>query len=103
MRCSCSSQETAKGQAIIMNALAGKAALITGGGSGIGLALARAFIQEGGRVAITGRDGAKLRQAAESLRAEDRLIFFTADVGQPEQVQAVVDQVLARFQAIDIL
>lgn len=47
--------------------LEGKTALITGGNSGIGLATARAFIREGARVAITGRDQATLDQAASSL------------------------------------
>ncbi len=47
--------------------LNGKTALITGGNSGIGLATARAFIREGARVAITGRDQATLDQAAAEL------------------------------------
>jgi NAD(P)-dependent dehydrogenase (short-subunit alcohol dehydrogenase family) len=47
--------------------LAGKTALITGGNSGIGLATARAFIQEGARVAITGRNQETLGEAAREL------------------------------------
>ena len=47
--------------------LAGKTALITGGNSGIGLATARAFIQHGARVAITGRNQETLDQAVAEL------------------------------------
>ena len=61
--------------------LAGKRALVTGGGSGIGLAVARLFLDEGARVAITGRDEAKLRRAADELKAGDRLLWRACDVG----------------------
>ena len=47
--------------------LAGKIAVITGGNSGIGLATAKLFIDEGARVAIVGRDESRLQQAAEEL------------------------------------
>jgi len=50
--------------------LAGQAALITGGGSGIGLACAQAFLRDGASVTITGRTEAKLAEAADVLRAE---------------------------------
>ncbi len=51
-------------------ALAGQGALVTGGGSGIGLACARALVRDGASVTITGRTDAKLAEAAEQLRAE---------------------------------
>ena len=51
-----------------MNTLSDQCVLITGGGSGIGLAAARVFLAEGARVAIAGRDADKLRRAAEALR-----------------------------------
>lgn len=47
--------------------LSGKTAFITGGNSGIGLATARAFLAEGARVAITGRDQQKLDRVAAEL------------------------------------
>ena len=50
-----------------MSNLKDKAVLITGGGSGIGLAAARLFLEQGTRVAITGRNADKLHRAAESL------------------------------------
>jgi NADP-dependent 3-hydroxy acid dehydrogenase YdfG len=86
-----------------MTRLNGKAVLITGGGSGIGLAAARLLLAEGARVAISGRDEAKLRRAADSLAAGDRLIYRAADVGDAAQVEALVKHVTERFKAIDIL
>ena len=50
--------------------LAGKAALITGGGSGIGLGCARWFVRDGGSVTLMGRTEARLTDAAEALRAD---------------------------------
>ena len=86
-----------------MSRLAGKAVLVTGGGSGIGLATARALLAEGARVAIAGRSADKLRQAADALAAGDRLLYQPADVTDPAQVQRVAQDVTARFGKIDIL
>jgi NAD(P)-dependent dehydrogenase (short-subunit alcohol dehydrogenase family) len=86
-----------------MSKLEGKIALITGGGSGIGLATARAFLAEQARVAILGRQESRLQQAARELDGADRLIYLTADVGQPAQVDAAVGEVTRRLGPIDIL
>jgi NADP-dependent 3-hydroxy acid dehydrogenase YdfG len=86
-----------------MNKLTGKTALVTGGGSGIGLATARMFLDEGARVAITGRNEAKLREAAGSLKAGDRLIFHAADLGDSGQAKRLIADVTARLGRIDIL
>jgi NADP-dependent 3-hydroxy acid dehydrogenase YdfG len=86
-----------------MSRLTGKRALVTGGGSGIGLAVARLFLREGARVAITGRDEAKLRRAADDLQGGDRLLYRACDVSQPAQVQAVVAEVTGRWGGIDLL
>ncbi|MGN4087052.1 SDR family NAD(P)-dependent oxidoreductase, partial [Burkholderia gladioli] len=53
-----------------MNRFTGKTVLVTGGNSGIGLAAAQAFVAEGARVIITGRDAATLDSARASLGAE---------------------------------
>ncbi len=86
-----------------MSRLEKKVAWITGGGSGIGLAVARAFLEEGTTVAITGRHPDKLRQAAESLQASDRVLCAAADVADSDQVQAAARQVAERLGPVDIL
>jgi NADP-dependent 3-hydroxy acid dehydrogenase YdfG len=86
-----------------MSRLAGKGVLITGGGSGIGLAAARLFLQEGARVAITGRDAAKLTRAAAELKGGDRLVHYPADVSNPEQVQKLTGDVTKSLGRIDVL
>jgi NADP-dependent 3-hydroxy acid dehydrogenase YdfG len=86
-----------------MSNLSNKVVLVTGGGSGIGLAVARDFLAEGARVAITGRDESKLRRGADQLKGGDRLISHAADVSDPDQVQALVTAVIKRLGPIDIL
>ncbi|HEX9543571.1 MAG TPA: SDR family oxidoreductase, partial [Pyrinomonadaceae bacterium] len=86
-----------------MQLLQAKTALITGGGSGIGLAVARAFLDEGARVAITGRQESKLRKAAGSLPGEDRLLIHPADVAHVDQVHKLVGRVQEALGPIDIL
>jgi NADP-dependent 3-hydroxy acid dehydrogenase YdfG len=86
-----------------MTKLAGKVALVTGGGSGIGLATAKALLQEGAKVAITGRNEAKLRQAATKLNGGGRLVWHAADLGDAAAVQRLVADVTDRLGPIDIL
>ena len=86
-----------------MSKLVGKTALVTGGGSGIGLATAKLLLAEGAQVAISGRDAAKLRRAVEGLQGGDRLFSHAADVSKPEQVAALVAAVTAKFGRLDIL
>jgi NAD(P)-dependent dehydrogenase (short-subunit alcohol dehydrogenase family) len=86
-----------------MSNLQGKSALVTGGGSGIGLAIARGLLREGARVAVTGRDARKLQEAARSLDSADRLMHQACDVADPDQVQALVRAATERFGRIDVL
>jgi NADP-dependent 3-hydroxy acid dehydrogenase YdfG len=86
-----------------MSKLNGKIALVTGGGSGIGLAVARLFLQEGARVAIAGRNQDKLQEAARVLGGGDRLFYQAADLADPDRVSALVAAVHRHFGSIDIL
>jgi NADP-dependent 3-hydroxy acid dehydrogenase YdfG len=86
-----------------MGTLLGKTALVTGGGSGIGLAVARGLLQEGARVAISGRDARTLQEAARSFGDGDQVLHHPCDVADPAQVEALVRAVTNRFGRIDVL
>jgi NAD(P)-dependent dehydrogenase (short-subunit alcohol dehydrogenase family) len=86
-----------------MNRLQGKTALITGGGSGIGLASARCLLNEGANVAVTGRDEAKLRKALQTLGHDGQVTHFAADIGNHEQAEGAVQHTVERFGSVDIL
>jgi 2-dehydro-3-deoxy-D-gluconate 5-dehydrogenase len=85
--------------------LTGKVAIVTGGGSGIGLGIARGLANAGARVAIVGRDAAKLNAAAHRATTEGRveLIPIAGDVSVEGQVAAVVSQVTDKLGPISIL
>jgi NAD(P)-dependent dehydrogenase (short-subunit alcohol dehydrogenase family) len=81
--------------------LANKTALITGGNSGIGLATAKLFVAEGAKVAITGRDQAKLEAAAKELGPHAFAIVADAtDVAATEQAVA---KAVEKFGKLDIV
>jgi NAD(P)-dependent dehydrogenase (short-subunit alcohol dehydrogenase family) len=79
-----------------------KVALITGGGQGIGLALAKLFSANGASVVITGRDGAKLERAALEIGG-DRIAHFAGEVSSRADAGAAVALAIERFGTIDIL
>jgi 3-oxoacyl-[acyl-carrier protein] reductase len=76
-----------------------KVALVTGGSSGIGLAIAAKLANEGCKIAIAGRDKPKLDAATGSIRGAKA---FAADVRDPAQVAKLVEDVVAAFGHIDI-
>ncbi len=82
--------------------LAGKVAVITGGSSGIGLATARLFLEEGAKVAICGRDWGRLDEAVASLGGENAH-GFVCDVLDADRVARFRDGVAERFGRTDIL
>jgi NAD(P)-dependent dehydrogenase (short-subunit alcohol dehydrogenase family) len=79
----------------------GKTILITGGNSGIGLATARLLLENGARVAITGRDQAKLDAAAAELGGD--VLAIKADVNNPADVDVVVKKISEAFGTLDVV
>ncbi len=80
-----------------------KVALVAAASSGLGLAVARALLDEGARVAICGRDAARLREATELLAGGERAWSFAADVADGEQARQFVAASIAHFGRADIL
>lgn len=76
-----------------MAQLDGKVALVTGGGSGIGLACAQLLLQAGAKVAIAGRNRDKLDQAARTLFGRERLTTYAVDVSDAAQARQLAEQV----------
>jgi len=79
-------------------------ALITGGGSGIGLAIARAVAAEGMAVAIAARESKRLTQAASDLERDGATVLAVpTDVAKAGDVTRLIDRTMARFGRIDLL
>lgn len=82
--------------------LDGKVALVTGGGSGLGAATAKRFVEEGAKVVITARRMDTLEKIADGLPAGS-VLAFRGDVTDFEQAQAMVDATVGFGGRIDIL
>lgn len=84
--------------------LRGRVAVVTGGGRGLGLAIARELQRRGCTLAICGREGDVILRAVDELAQGPGAVFgMTCDAADPLQVEAFVAQVLDRFGAIDVL
>ena len=85
--------------------LAGKAAIVTGSTSGIGLGIANAFAAAGANVAINGfgdmNEIEKMRQAIEGHGVQ--AVYSPADMSKPEQVKGLVELAQERFGKVDIV
>jgi len=80
-----------------------KIAVITGGGSGIGLAMARTFAASGYSVVITGRDAKRLQKAATHISAENKVIGISCDVRDPASVEKLFREIGKQYPTIDVL
>ena len=76
-------------------------ALITGGGSGIGAAVARQLLDAGHRVTVTGRGEARLRALAEELGEPEGLLTLVGNAAEYADVQAAVEATLKAFGRLD--
>ncbi len=82
--------------------LKNKIALITGGSSGIGLAIAKLFLQEGANVVITGRDQSKLKKITQQLN--NKILAIPADLAHLKEIDGLYKEIDKQFNAkIDIL
>jgi NAD(P)-dependent dehydrogenase (short-subunit alcohol dehydrogenase family) len=84
-----------------MDRLKGKIAVITGGNSGIGLATAREFVEQGAKVVVSGRDQKTLDETVRELGPE--VLAVRADVAQLADIDKLFAAVKAKFGRIDVL
>ena len=86
------------------NLLEGKVALITGGGTGLGLATARAFGANGAKLVIASRSAEHVEGGAATLREQEiEALPLVCDVREPNQVEAMVDAAIEHFGSVDVL
>ena len=81
-----------------------KVVLITGSTGGIGKEVARAFMEEGCKIALTSRTQAKLNALVAELGVpEDHVATFVVDVSKEEEVKAAIDGTIAKWGSLDVL
>ena len=87
------------------DALKGKVIVITGGGSGLGKAMTKYFMELGAQVAISSRDLEKLQNTAKELETQTggKCLAVQCDVRHYDQVEAMLQQVLTTYGKVDVL
>lgn len=86
-----------------VNLFDGKTVLVTGGGSGIGLEIARQFLQHGATVYIASRKAERFEQALEFLQPLGAIHCYQADIREPEQLTGLADYIAEKSGRLDIL
>jgi NAD(P)-dependent dehydrogenase (short-subunit alcohol dehydrogenase family) len=84
-----------------MDMLKDKVVLVTGAGTGIGAAVARAAVQEGGKVVMVGRRAAALNAVARQIDHNDAVLVIAGDAGSIADMSRAVDETRSRFGGID--
>lgn len=77
-----------------------KVAVVTGGGSGIGRAVAQKLAKEGANVIIVGRTEASLKETAQ---ADDKIIYVVGDITKDETIEKIMSTVQDKYGRLDIL
>jgi 2-dehydro-3-deoxy-D-gluconate 5-dehydrogenase len=98
------SRDSARSGVIVLDelfSLAGRVALVTGGNGGLGLAMALGLTRVGARVAVTGRNETKNREARKALGSTS--VVLTADVTDEDSVAAAITSVVDHFGRLDVL
>ncbi|MBF4470406.1 SDR family oxidoreductase [Flavobacterium sp. HJJ] len=87
------------------DALQGKVIVVTGGGSGLGKAMTKYFLELGAKVAITSRDLDKLKSTAQELETQTggTCLPLQCDVRHYEEVENMLQEVLKAFNRVDVL
>ncbi len=84
--------------------LQGKAAIVTGAGSGIGKAAAILFAREGAKVCLVSRTGDELRQVVDEIeRAGGTAVFAVADISKPVEIERAVAATIEAFGGLDVV
>lgn len=88
-----------------MNPLKDKVAIVTGGATGIGLAITEMLLEQGVKVAISSRNESRLQSIVDELSTKHpgSIMSVAADVREKSQVQQVVTETLNAFDSVDIL
>ena len=95
--------DSAKRNPFAPGLFAGQVAIVTGGGTGIGEAVARELLQLGARVAIASRKPEHLELALAALSQHGEAIAVPCDIREPARVEQLVTAVLERWGRIDVL
>lgn len=86
-----------------MGKLEGKVAAITGGTRSIGRGMAEAFVREGAKVVVNGRDEAKGMAAVAEMGGDDVVAFYAGDASKQSTAEGIVDFAVERFGQLDIM
>ena len=85
-----------------MGKLEGRVACITGGTRSIGRGMAEAFLREGAKVVVNGRDAAKGAAAVAEMGGGDNVAFYAGDAAKQSAVEGLIDFTIERYGQLDI-